>query len=735
VKQLGSHYEIIEKLGEGGMGLVYKARDLRLGRLVALKVISSHKAFQSGQRERLVREAKITSALNHPNIVTIYDIDQVHGTDLIAMEYVAGKPLSAILEEGQFSVRRVLKYALQIADGLSAAHAAGIIHRDLKPANLMVTEPGVIKILDFGLAKREAPKDGGSQMMSTVAVTQEGTIIGTAAYMSPEQAVGETVDARSDLFSFGIILYEMLAGERPFKGENTLSILRRIQIQQPASLREKRTDVPEKLDLAVRKALEKDPRDRYLNVEALARELRLVLDSLDQKETTVSLNKLTPQPVLRQRWVPVAVVAIVLSVVLAWRLETESPFPKTGAALPAFVDPAKNPASALSAAAWLAQGRALLARYDRPGNTDKAIESFKNALERDGKYGAAFAYLAEAYVQKNSDSADDQWLRLAGDAASRAVQLDNHLAIAHLAHGDILLQTRHTEEALPEIQQALLLDPQSVWATIRMAQYFERKSDTKTAGEWYAKAIGLGPMDWNAYQYLGRFSYKQGQYEEAIKTWKQAKDLVPDNALVLRNLAAAYQKIDRYDEAASTLQRGLELNPSPSLYNNLGDTLFYQGHYTAAAEAFDKAAQGNANNYLYWGNLGEAYRQVGGKDKRSEESFLHAIDLVEKRLKSSPNDSDLRATLAKYYALTGQSQRALMLVDEIETNKRTSAIEFKITIVQEWTGHRAEALAALKQTLDLGYSLKEITAEPLLTQLRADPGFHALLLARQESRK
>lgn len=208
-----AHYTIVEKLGEGGMGAVYKARDTHLDRFVALKVLPPEKAADTERKRRFVREAKAASAFNHPNIITIYDIDQDGGADFMVMEYVAGQTLARLIARG-LTPKEAVRYATQIAGALAAAHAVGIIHRDLKPANVMITDAGLVKVLDFGLAKLTE----WSQGEATRTMTAEGMVVGTCAYMAPEQAEARTVDARSDLFSFGAMLYEMLSGRRAFAG-------------------------------------------------------------------------------------------------------------------------------------------------------------------------------------------------------------------------------------------------------------------------------------------------------------------------------------------------------------------------------------------------------------------------------------------------------------------------------------------------------------------------------------
>ncbi|HXP61475.1 MAG TPA: serine/threonine-protein kinase, partial [Dongiaceae bacterium] len=233
-----SHYQILERLGEGGMGVVYKARDTHLDRLVAIKVLPPERVADPDRKRRFVQEAKAASALNHPNIVTIYDIDQQDGVDYIAMEHIQGRTLDRWIGRKGLKLGEALQCGVQIADALSRAHVAGIIHRDLKPGNIMVDEHGHVKVLDFGLAKLTdtAPAGENESTRTLMPATGEGSVVGTAAYMSPEQAEGKPVDARSDIFSFGAVLYEMIAGKRAFQQGSRASTLAAILHQEPPPL-------------------------------------------------------------------------------------------------------------------------------------------------------------------------------------------------------------------------------------------------------------------------------------------------------------------------------------------------------------------------------------------------------------------------------------------------------------------------------------------------------------------
>jgi dienelactone hydrolase len=275
-------FEITGKLGEGGMGVLYRARDTRLGRTVAIKLLRPETVADPERARRLMQEARAASALNHPNIVTVHDIGDDGGRGTwIAMEFLDGESLRQRLARGPLPVAEAVRISVDVARGLAAAHAAGIVHRDVKPANVMVTESGIVKVLDFGLAKRDAsPKPGGDSVSPTLSAevaTAAGVIVGTPAYMSPEQVEGRGADARSDVFSFGAMLYEMLTARRPFEGATELSLLSSILKEAPPPVRSLRPEVDPRLEAVVARCLAKDPAERYTSAQALLPELESCL--------------------------------------------------------------------------------------------------------------------------------------------------------------------------------------------------------------------------------------------------------------------------------------------------------------------------------------------------------------------------------------------------------------------------------------------------------------------------
>ncbi len=264
IERTVGHYRLLDQIGQGGMGQVWKAWDSRLNRLVAIKFLAPGRLAESDSRRGFVHEAQAASALNHPNIVTIYEIASEDGSDYIVMEFVPGQPLDRVIAAGPLPVKEALRYALQITDALARAHAAGIIHRDLKPSNLMTTDEGLVKLLDFGLAKHTGPPESEGRTASLETLTREGTVVGTVAYMSPEQAQGKPpLDVRSDVFSLGVVLYEMFSGRRPFSGDSQMETLMAIVRDPPPSLADRRTGLPPELVRIVNRCLEKDRGKRF----------------------------------------------------------------------------------------------------------------------------------------------------------------------------------------------------------------------------------------------------------------------------------------------------------------------------------------------------------------------------------------------------------------------------------------------------------------------------------------
>jgi Tol biopolymer transport system component/predicted Ser/Thr protein kinase len=302
-----SHYRIEEKLGEGGMGVVYRAEDIKLKRPVALKFLSSQLTEDANAIERFEREAQAKAALNHPNIVTIYDVGEFEGQTYISMEYVDGDDLSSEIDAGRVTIERALDVAMQLCYALKQAHDIGIIHRDVKPANVLIAPDGTVKVADFGLAK----------LRGVSKITVDASTLGTMGFMAPEQLKGETVDHRADIWSLGIVLYHMLASHSPWKGDYDQAVAYEVVNESHRPLKEIKPDVPEQLQEIVEKALAKDPDDRYPNIDALSKDLSSAATSLGIEISAPKARPDMPATASRRRLYVVSAIALVLVVIAA----------------------------------------------------------------------------------------------------------------------------------------------------------------------------------------------------------------------------------------------------------------------------------------------------------------------------------------------------------------------------------------------------------------------------------
>jgi Tol biopolymer transport system component len=418
------HYEIEAPIGAGGMGEVYRARDTRLGRAVAIKVLPAAVASDPDRLTRFEREARAASSLNHPAIVTIHDIGSDHGVSYIAMELVRGQSLRQRLAAGALPIRELLHLGAQIVEGLAAAHASGIVHRDLKPENLMVTEDGHVKILDFGLAKLAPIRAGESTTTVAVAAgaTEPGLVVGTAGYMSPEQALGRPVDFRSDQFSLGSILYEMATGRRAFEGDSAAQTMSAIIEDEPAPMRSLNAGLPAPLGWIVERCLAKEPRGRYASTEDLGADLAALRDRLSEVMRAPAVAQPALAPTRRRFWaaVGIAAVLLVVSALGAWRLRRPSDAWENPLAGAAFTRVTDWDGSELDAAIS-ADGKFMAFVSDRDGPLDVWVtqvgsgafaslsRSRLKLLHRDGLRTAGFA-----------DDASHVWVRVATGAPAPA---------------------------------------------------------------------------------------------------------------------------------------------------------------------------------------------------------------------------------------------------------------------------------------------------------------------------
>jgi len=484
-----SHYRIVSKLGEGGMGVVYEAEDLTLGRRVALKFCSSGRDDEK-LRANLLKEARAASSLSHPNIATVYEfVENPGGDPFIAMELVSGASLRHILGERRLTVEETLKVAAGVASALAEAHRHGIIHRDIKPGNIQITSAGDVKVLDFGIARTPVPPAEGEPTAAAATQTLEG-FSGTPLYMSPEQASGEMVDVRSDLFSLGVVLYECLAGTSPFAADNLTSTLARLLTWEPPPPSRLNPRSPANLDRVVLKLLAKDRRQRY----ATAGEL---LDDLRAPERAPARRP------SRRRAVAVLAGGAVC----------------VGGGVPVWLWIARRPRDPAAAAVpWYREGVAAL----HNGSYHRAGKALARAVEIDPAYAMAHAYLAEAWYELD-------YLERAKDELLKTMSTHDSLTDVETLHLDAIRQTVTGEfkAAAEKFQESSARVPpdERGWALLDLGRAQERNQDPRKAIAAYSEAVRLDAQNAAAWMRLGALQARTGARADSGRSLDRAESL------------------------------------------------------------------------------------------------------------------------------------------------------------------------------------------------------------------
>ncbi len=846
------HYEVRELLGRGGMGEVYKALDQKLNRLVALKFLAPGIVTSADARERFMQEATALSVLNHPHIATLFDIHEVDNRKFLVLEYLAGGTLKARLEGlarggERLSIEELLEYAKQAGEGLAHAHRRGIIHRDIKTSNLMLTEERQLKITDFGVAK----------LSRFAGNTTPGLLIGTLRYMSPEQAEGKETDARSDLFSFGVVLFELTTGRVPFEAETRDALLAKIAAVQAPALSAFRAGVPARLERIVATLMMKKPSARYQNADDLVLDLRSLQIAL--REHTETSQATSSSKLSRRRRVSAAAAVILVLPALVYFYNRASDWSRTSAVpaagrvavLPfdyvgnspsdeafnaglfeilagkldqfglgrlnvvsanevleqkinspsearkllgatlaltgivresegrlsvslALVDAAsqvtlesrkieatreelatipdrlleqaaemlKMPAAAKARVAPGARfgltqvpealelylrGRGYLQRYDRSESVEKAIEAFDKALSLDSTFALAHAGRAESYLRRYQSSKDMRFLAEARESSRRAIELNRQLFDVHLIMGLIQNTAGEYQDAIISFESGLKIQPESADALRELANTYVAAGRPDEAEATFKRLIRLRPDDWSTYKDLGIFYNRRGRIEEALSNFKRVVDLTPDNYVGYRSVGGLYLKLKDYNNAESALQKSLSLQPTDAAYSNLATLYYLQGRYVEASENYRKAIERNATNGIYWGNLGDAYRWIPGRESDSREAYRQAIALFERELAVNPLDEVARANCAMYWSHLGENERALAeLRSAIKLKPDDGLVLSRASIVYEQAGMRDRALGAVEGAIKGGFR-NEVENWPPLESLRRDPRYRELI--------
>ena len=698
------HYEVLEKLGGGGMGVVYRAQDTRLKRFVALKFLPQQWSHHVEARQRFEHEAQAASALDHPNICTIHDIGESHDGHLfIAMAFYQGETLKKKIQRGPMPVEQVIDLAMQMAQGLEQAHRQGIIHRDIKPANVMVTDDGIVKIVDFGLAK-----------MADVQLTKTGTRMGTLAYMSPEQARGETVDHRTDVWSLGVVLYEMLAGERPFEDEHEQTVIYKLLHTDPKPLTVLNPDASEALEHVVMLCLEKEADLRYPSMTDLRADLEVIArgeasDPTTERRRTVALGA-------------GAGLLLLLALVLLIPASRQTLFDALGltgsetqiAVLPFANNLGEDPENQALVDGLTQTVTSMIARLESaehplwvvPANEVyrravlSAGEARKNlgvntVLEGSVQRLGEETVLALTLVDSQSDVPriiDSQTvmaplgpalldevlvavaalLEVTLDAETqRAVQTAGPVSprvYAYYVQGVGYLQ-RYDQEgnldrAITLFNQALADDSRYAPAHAGLCEAtwekYRRTTDATLADEALRScdaAARLGDQQTAVLVPLGSVYLRTGQRDKAEAVLRRALELEPNNADAYRWLGRAYEDQAQFDQAEAAYNQAIALKPSRWFYyNELGILLSNTGRYEEAVEAFEQVRRLTPDNYLAYNALAVVRRNLNQVDQ-AKQLYRHAIEL-------RPNEPLLHRNLGRLYLRDLQYDEAVTALEK-----------------------------------------------------------------------
>jgi serine/threonine protein kinase/Flp pilus assembly protein TadD len=749
-----SHYKILEKLGEGGMGVVYKAHDTKLNRDVAIKFLPHQIVAGEQQRERFVIEAQAAAALNHPNIATIYAIEEADGETFIVMEYIEGQELKGKIAQGPLSIDEAVTIATQIAEGLQAAHKKDIVHRDIKSSNIMLTESGQVKIMDFGLAKVR----GGSQ------VTMVGTTLGTAAYMSPEQARGDEVDHRTDIWSFGVVLYEMLTGSLPFRSEYDQAVIYSILNEPP----ERMGDVSPEMEQIVMKALAKNPGERYQNAVDIAQNLRGIGDQRSGKIKIVMKKDKTP-------WLVGAAVVLLMAVAVYLFMPSSSNIQgtavvKTIAVLPfADLSPkkdqeyfsdglseelinalAKNPRLRVTAgtssfsfkgkgldirtiASRLNVGNILEGSVQKSGNTLRISADLVNvetdatlwSETYDGTLNNIFA-LQDSISGSVVEALNAALLGSETTAPEEKTNPEAYNAYLLGKHFSSLRGEANLAKAVGYYQQALSMDSSYAPAWEGLSQTHSRQADDgyapladgyRKARREVEKAIELDPNLADARSQMGWVrQYYDWDWKGADEAYRKGLDLEPGNAAVVSGAGALAFTLGRLKEAITLAHRSIDLDPvRVAGYNNLGLFSMYAGLLDESEAAYRKALELNPRYPGAHVMIGRLFLLRGKLDS--------ALAEVEKE---TDPDWQMYAFALVYYAMGKTKEADETLAKFIQEYQNVDAFQ-----IAEIYGYRRETDKAF-EWLERAYNqrdggLAEMERDPLLHSIEKDPRYAAFM--------